>query len=142
MSKLKIGVLITTLLFILNGCSATLMTYQPKELTDINSAMLIIKDKMDSIPCQDSVKFVPVTERFIKLDGRFNDGLSLRITPHKAVGRITLHKKMDSYILTVSNSFGGFEYRCYLQSEIDAKLLVDSLHTMMKHKPDQYNSEE
>jgi hypothetical protein len=139
MNLLKISTLIVALLFFLSGCSAKLLSYQPKVIPDIDSAMFTIKNKMESITCLNGIKFEAVTERFIKLQGRFRDRRPFKIVPYKAIGRMTLHTKKDNYIITAYSDFSGSVFRCFLQNEKDAKLLVDALHTMMEHKPNQYD---
>ena len=138
MSQLGIAVILA--LFLLSGCSATLIQYQPVAMSNVEKALIAVEHVINNNPDNRGVSAGLVNERKLDLNGRVGRGMSQLTIPYRSIGNITLHTKRGRYIVTIFNTFNRKQYQFISESGDDARKLVDALHTLTTHKPSQYSN--
>lgn len=131
-------------LIALNGCSATLLQYNPKINEDaLNNTMLSIKEKILTQPEGRSPSKANVTENFIQLNGNFEGEKSTSdehagFIPFKSINKLTLHNKNEWFLVSLVKNDNRLFFRYFSKNEDDAKKFMDNIYTMIQHRPDPY----
>lgn len=129
--NVKIIVLISALFF--TGCSATRLTYQPQEHSDVSKSINVLKDSLNYQSPNHAVKSVEVRPDFFKIVGSNHRINNIHFD---SIGNIDFHKKNEWKIVTIRGKNRRILYRLYVKDRTIAQNFINAVYTLQNHHED------
>jgi hypothetical protein len=129
--NVKTIVLISALFF--TGCSATRLTYQPQEHSDVSKSIKILKDSLSYQPPNHAVKSVEVRPDFFKIVGSNHRINNIHFD---SIGNIDFHEKNEWKIVTIRGKRRRILYRLYVKDRTIAQNFINAVYTLQNHHKD------
>lgn len=113
------------------GCSATKLSYQPKEYNNISKSIAILKNSLKHQSVKHAVKSVEIKTDYIKILSSQRN--KVNYIHFEYILNIELYEKNEWKVINLIGEDRRVMYRLYVKDETIAKEFINAIYTLKNH---------